>query len=69
MEVGLIPVSWHISTASTHCGECVEAGPLDDESGRVAVRHSKDPDGPMIVFTRAEWAAFVKGVQQGEFDF
>ena len=62
-------VSWHISTLSTHCGECVEAGPVNDGSGRVAVRHSKNPDGPMIVYTRGEWVAFVKAVQQGEYTF
>lgn len=69
VEVGLIPVSWHTSTKSSHIGECVEAGPVNDDSGRIAVRHSKDPDGPMIVYTRSEWAAFVQGVRLGEFDF
>lgn len=37
-------VAWHISTASASVGaDCVAAGPIDDGSGRVAVRHSKDP--------------------------
>lgn len=62
-------ISWRTSTRSTHCGECVEAGPIGDGSGRIAVRHSKDPDGPTIVYTRAEWDAFVQGVRLGEFDF
>ena len=32
------------------------------------VRHSKDADGPALLFTQAEWAAFVGGVHRGEFD-
>jgi hypothetical protein len=47
----------------------VEAGPLADGSGRVAVRHSRNPDGPTIVYTPAEWAAFLAGAKDGEFDF
>jgi hypothetical protein len=47
----------------------VEAGPLADGSGRVALRHSRNPDGPAIVYTRAEWAAFLAGAKDGEFDF
>ncbi len=47
----------------------VEAGPVLDGSGRVAVRHSKDPDGQVIVYTRAEWDAFIAGAKDGEFDF
>jgi hypothetical protein len=64
------PVAWHISTKSdSNGGSCVEAGPVLDGSGRVAVRHSKAPDAAVIVYTRAEWDAFVGGVKEGEFDF
>jgi len=63
-------VAWHISTKSGSAeGDCVEAGPVLDGSGRVAVRHSKDPDGQVIVYTRAEWDAFIAGAKDGEFDF
>ncbi|MER5624953.1 DUF397 domain-containing protein [Streptosporangium sp. NPDC002544] len=63
-------VAWRISTKSENGGgNCVEAGPLADGSGRVAVRHSHRPDGEVIVYTRAEWEAFVGGVKDGEFDF
>ncbi|MGH3734699.1 MAG: DUF397 domain-containing protein [Micromonosporaceae bacterium] len=67
----LAGVRWHISSRSSSGGgsDCVEAGPLDDGTGRVAVRHSKHPDGPHIIYTRAEWAAFVAGVKDDEFDF
>ncbi|WP_442811544.1 MULTISPECIES: DUF397 domain-containing protein [unclassified Streptosporangium] len=66
----LAGVAWHISTRSANGGgQCVEAGPLADGSGRVAVRHSLRPDAEVIVYTRAEWQAFVGGVKNGEFDF
>ena len=50
-------------------GTCVEAGPLNDGTGRIALRHSKNPDGPVIVYTRAEWDAFLDGTKDGEFGF
>jgi hypothetical protein len=66
----LAKVCWHISSRSDDNGmSCVEAGPLRDGSGRVAVRHSHHPDGTVIVYTRAEWEAFTAGVRLGEFDF
>jgi transcriptional regulator with XRE-family HTH domain len=37
------------------------------DSGRVAMRDSKDPEGPVLVFTAGEWAAFVNGVRGDEF--
>ncbi|MET8863486.1 DUF397 domain-containing protein [Nonomuraea sp. NPDC004580] len=62
-------IAWHISSFSADGGgNCVEAGPLQDGSGRVAVRHSKLRD-TVIVYTGAEWRAFVDGVRAGEFDF
>lgn len=63
-------VAWHISSFSPDAGSnCVEAGPLLDGSGRIGVRHSRHPDGPTIVYTRAEWDAFLAGVRADEFDF
>ena len=34
----------------------------------IAVRHSKDPQGPILEFNLTEWRAFLKGVRNGEFD-
>lgn len=66
----LAAVAWHISTYSANGGgSCVEAGPLGDGSGRIALRHSHFRDDSVIVFTRAEWAAFLAGANAGEFDF
>ena len=63
-------MAWHISTRSADNGpNCVEAGPVLDGSGRVAVRHSRRPDAEVIVYSRAEWDAFLAGAKGGEFDF
>ncbi|MCM0679007.1 DUF397 domain-containing protein [Micromonospora phytophila] len=43
----------------------VEVAFVDDLIG---MRNSAEPDGPMLVFTQAEWDAFVAGAQDGEFD-
>jgi len=32
------------------------------------IRHSRWPDAPLMLFNRDEWAAFVRGVQNHEFD-
>jgi Domain of unknown function (DUF397) len=45
-------------------GNCVEVAALPD--GGRAVRDSKDPDGPVLVFTPGEWDAFIRGVKNGE---
>ncbi|MEV0435858.1 DUF397 domain-containing protein [Nocardia sp. NPDC050413] len=44
----------------------VEVAMLDE--GNVALRDGKNPDGPVLVFTPSEWAAFTAGVHDGEFD-
>lgn len=44
---------------------CVEVAFVD---GAIAVRDSKNPTGPVLVFTQSEWDAFVDGAKDGEFD-
>jgi hypothetical protein len=57
---------WRTSSfSSDQGGECVEVADLD---GRHAVRDSKNPTGPALMFTAAEWVAFTAGVRAGEFD-
>lgn len=34
----------------------------------IAVRDSKNPNGPALLFTPDEWHAFVAGARNGEFD-
>jgi hypothetical protein len=56
---------WITSSRSYGGGACVEVRQV---GGGIWVRDSKDPEGPRLAFTRAEWAAFVAGVRDGEFD-
>lgn len=56
---------WRKATLSTANGACVEVAPIPDG---VAVRDSKDPGGPLLRYTHAEWAAFLDGAKNGEFD-
>ena len=60
------PVKWRKSRASNPSGNCVEVAALPD--GAVAVRNSRHPSGPALVYTRAEIAAFLAGVRDGEFN-
>ena len=60
----LSAAEWHKSTLSAANG-CVEVAIQVDG---VAVRDTKDRNGPVLKFSRDEWAAFLGGVQAGEFD-
>ncbi|MBG0818835.1 DUF397 domain-containing protein [Planomonospora sp. ID82291] len=57
---------WRKSRFSNPSGNCVEVAGLP--GGAVAVRNSRDPGGPALIYTRAEVDAFVRGVKDGEFD-
>ncbi|MER6582399.1 DUF397 domain-containing protein [Nonomuraea sp. NPDC001023] len=72
-------VQWQKSSFSgDNGGNCVEIAELKNVPGGpehkggqaelVVVRDSKDPDGPKLFFTPAEWDAFVAGVKASEFD-
>ena len=41
---------------------------LSLDGGGIAVRNSRHPSGPALVYTRAEIDAFLIGVKNGEFD-
>lgn len=60
------PSVWRRSRFCNGASACVEVASLPD--GGVVLRDSKDPDGPRLVFTPPEWAAFTEGVRDGEFD-
>ena len=47
-------------------GTGVELARLAD--GQIAVRNSADPDGPALIYTRAEIEALIGGAQDGDFD-
>lgn len=64
-EIDLTNALWRKSTRSGGNGNCVQWADL---GGAVAVRDSKDPEGPALIFTRAEWRAFILGVKDSEAD-
>lgn len=57
---------WRKSRASNPSGNCVEMARLTP--GVIAIRNSRDPDGPALVYTRAEIDAFIRGIKDGDFD-
>ncbi|HWC80417.1 MAG TPA: DUF397 domain-containing protein [Pseudonocardiaceae bacterium] len=57
---------WRKSQRSGALGNCVEMAPLTN--GGVAMRNSRFPEGPALIYTRAEIEAFFGGVRDGEFD-
>ncbi|MFF5760031.1 DUF397 domain-containing protein [Streptomyces longwoodensis] len=58
---------WFKSRRSGGNGNCVEVARLAD--GCVAMRNSRYPEGPVLVYTPEEIMAFLGGVKDGEFDF
>lgn len=62
----LVDARWQKSQHSNPNGACVEVALLPD--GEIAVRNSRFPTGPALVYTRAEIAAFLAGAKAGEFD-
>jgi uncharacterized protein DUF397 len=61
----LAGATWVKSTRSGPTGgNCVEVARLGD--GQVAVRDSRHPSGPALVFTAAEWNAFIGGARDSD---
>jgi hypothetical protein len=59
-------VRWLKSQYSNPNGECVEVASLP--TGEIAMRNSRFPTGPVLVYTQAEITAFLAGAKDGEFD-
>jgi hypothetical protein len=65
-DLDLTNAQWRKSVRSGMTQDnCVEVAFVEDA---IAVRDSKDTTGPVLVFTRDEWDAFVFGAKDGEFD-
>ncbi|MFG1606191.1 DUF397 domain-containing protein [Actinoplanes sp. NPDC049265] len=67
MSTHLNGAVWRKGSYSNGSGgsNCVEVAFLDTG---VAVRDSKNRSGPALMFTQAEWNAFVDSTKDGEFD-
>ncbi|MFG1803641.1 DUF397 domain-containing protein [Micromonospora carbonacea] len=63
----LPPLNWLKSRRSNPSGNCVELAELPGGAG-IAVRNSRYPDGPALIYTIDEIAAFVLGARDGDFD-
>jgi len=57
---------WRKSTRSNNGGACVEVAL--NLPRVVAVRDSKDQGGPVLMFSLQDWAAFIEGVHEGQFE-
>ncbi|MDN2495360.1 DUF397 domain-containing protein [Nocardia nova] len=66
MNVDLTEATWFKSSRSSGGKDCVETAFLDN--GLVGVRDSKNPTGPALVFTPAEWDAFTTALRNGTLD-
>ncbi|SCE80501.1 protein of unknown function (DUF397) [Micromonospora viridifaciens] len=62
----LAGAAWRKSTRS-QTSNCVEVAPLRTEPAAVALRDSKDPSGPVLLFNRAGWLGFIAGAKSGQF--
>ena len=63
---GLGDINWLKSKHSNPSGNCVEVACLP--GGEIAMRNSRFPGGPVLLYTQAEVAAFLAGAKDGEFD-
>ena len=60
----LTDARWFTSSYSNNQGgECVEGAHLPD--GRMAIRDSKDPAGPVLLFDAEAWSGFAAAVKDG----
>jgi len=65
-DSGLNGAVWRKSRHSNPSGNCVEIAELPD--GGVAIRNSRHPDGPALICARADFADFLVGARDGDFD-
>jgi hypothetical protein len=68
MPIADLPtLTWQKSRRSNPSGNCVELALLPEGAG-IAMRNSRHPEGPALVYTPAEIEAFILGARDGDFD-
>lgn len=55
--------TWRKSSRSAHNGACLEAA---STQGVIAVRDSKNPDGPSLLASPEAWRKFTRSIKSGE---
>lgn len=61
----LPPAQWRKSTHSTATGNnCLEVGRIARDM--VALRDSKNPQGPILTFSDSAWREFLNGIKSGD---
>jgi hypothetical protein len=63
-DMGLPRAAWRKSTHSNNGGDCVE---VTGTGQAIAVRDSKNPDGPALAFTPEQWHSFIGRLAEGTF--
>jgi hypothetical protein len=58
---------WVKSRRSGPSGNCVEIAHLPD-GRRLAVRNSRHPDGPLLIFARDDLRGLIDGAKSGDYD-
>ncbi|WP_285731593.1 DUF397 domain-containing protein [Nocardiopsis sp. ATB16-24] len=62
----LVGAAWQKAKRSNSQGACVEMARLGD--GSIAVRNSRFPSGPALVYTQEEINCLILGAKDGDFD-
>lgn len=62
----LVGAAWQKAKRSNSQGACVEMARLND--GSIAIRNSRFPSGPALVYTQEEIDCLILGAKDGDFD-
>jgi Domain of unknown function (DUF397) len=57
-------LSWRVAR-KCNAGSCIRVA---TSGNNVVIGDSKSPEGPVLTYSRSEWATFVEGIRHGDFD-